>query len=344
MKKGHKRFGQALVGGLVVLVLAACGAQSKSSAGTAGGSSDQDEVKILSGNYVIPSNGDTLQDTQGYLALKLAVKNTTSHKQSLSSYNITLKDSDGDKLEGESLYSDEDGMTEISAHSLTKGETAKGYVMFKVKNKAKYTLVVEPSGASEDVDKTELKLNATKYKDNTDAPKQALKSYVNQVFLNHKDLEYTKTVVNKSDEEAASFATQARSFLEDAAFTTALQQIQAENLKRGGAEYEIKLSTPTAAEIEVTPKVLNLTDAYSVISDLSSAYYEAHDDATMDEADDAANEAFLAKFGEILPKFPVKADSYGEDVKLVKQDGKWKIDSTTDDFQTLQKTFAGDNY
>jgi hypothetical protein len=89
---------------------------------------------------------------------------------------------------------------------------------------------------------------------------------------------------------------------------------------------------------------LNLTDAYSVISDLSSAYYEAHDDATMDEADDAANEAFLAKFGEILPKFPVKADSYGEDVKLVKQDGKWKIDSTTDDFQTLQKTFAGDNY
>lgn len=338
---------------LTALVLVACGGGKKTATTTT--STGDNSVKIVSGTYIIPQDADAANGYK-YLALNLSVKNN-GIKENFYSSSFSLKSKDGSKIKTEYVDdSDDETFKGMDNEKLDKGEKGKGYVVFKVKPKTKYTLEFEPYGDSgKDVKKSELKVNTGKYLDQTADGQKALKAYIDNVFMGLNDKDYDTLVANDLDAERKTYATEVRSYLEkdvvddpltDSAFTKMLSQLQAANVKAGAAKYQVEYAYPTKVKIEVTPTVYSLTDMSSEISDLTSELMkkDTSDKYDYDQLERMAKEYFVASFDKVLADLKPTSSDYGNDIELVKTDGKWKIDTSSDDYETFAEPFTGDQY
>ena len=165
---------------VAIFALAACGA-SKKSDNQAG--SNEVDIKIKSGTYIVPRDEST--DSK-YLALKLEIKNKSKEKLSISAGDVTLYDSEGEKISAVNVYDSAEKFKTIGYEDLSKDKTVSRYVVFEVDPDEKYELHYAPKfmdSLAKDRKDIEISVSPSKYEDNTDAVADLAKEYVNKVFL-----------------------------------------------------------------------------------------------------------------------------------------------------------------
>ena len=182
MKKVLKH--SALV--LTALALVACGNTKKASDnGTA--SNSNFEVSVKDGMYILPKDEDS---NSHYLALQVEIKNNRDKQFSFTNRDITLYNEKDEKLEPIQIY-ETDSKTKFMSYgdSLSKGKSVAGYVVYEVDKDAKYELHFAPS-LFDDVKENQkgkndvaIKVDPSQYEDNIDEAKDALKKYVDAVYL-----------------------------------------------------------------------------------------------------------------------------------------------------------------
>ena len=182
MKKVLKHF--ALL--LTALALVACGNTKKASDnGTA--SNSNFEVSVKDGMYILPKDEDS---NSHYLALQVEIKNNRDKQFSFTNRDITLYNEKDEKLEPIQIY-ETDSKTKFMSYgdSLSKGKSVAGYVVYEVDKDAKYELHFAPS-LFDDVKENQkgkndvaIKVDPSQYEDNIDEAKDALKKYVDAVYL-----------------------------------------------------------------------------------------------------------------------------------------------------------------
>ena len=182
MKKVLKH--SALV--LTALALVACGNSKKASDnGTA--SNSNFEVSVKDGMYVLPKDEDS---NSHYLALQVEIKNNRDKQFSFTSHDITLYNEKDEKVEPIQIY-ESDSKTKFMSYgdSLSKGKSVAGYVVYEVDKDAKYELHFAPS-FYDDVKENKkgkndvaIKVDPSQYEDTIDEAKEAMKKYVDAVYL-----------------------------------------------------------------------------------------------------------------------------------------------------------------
>ena len=182
MKKVLKH--SALV--LTALALVACGNSKKASDnGTA--SNSNFEVSVKDGMYVLPKDEDS---NSHYLALQVEIKNNRDKQFSFTSHDITLYNEKDEKVEPINIY-ESDSKTKFMSYgdSISKGKSVAGYVVYEVDKDAKYELHFAPS-FYDDVKENQkgkndvaIKVDPSQYEDTIDEAKEAMKKYVNAVYL-----------------------------------------------------------------------------------------------------------------------------------------------------------------
>ena len=182
MKKVLKH--SALV--LTALALVACGNSKKASDnGTA--SNSNFEVSLKDGMYVLPKDEDS---SSHYLALQVEIKNNRDKQFSFTSQDITLYNEKDEKVEPIQIY-ESDSKTKFMSYgdSLSKGKSVAGYVVYEVDKDAKYELHFAPS-FYDDVKENKkgkndvaIKVDPSQYEDTIDEAKEAMKKYVDAVYL-----------------------------------------------------------------------------------------------------------------------------------------------------------------
>ncbi len=182
MKKVLKH--SALV--LTALALVACGNSKKASDnGTA--SNSNFEVSVKDGMYVLPKDEDS---NSHYLALQVEIKNNRDKQFSFTSQDIALYNEKDEKLEPIQIY-ESDSKTKFMSYgdSLSKGKSVAGYVVYEVDKDSKYELHFAPS-FYDDVKENQkgkndvaIKVDPSQYEDTIDEAKEAMKKYVDAVYL-----------------------------------------------------------------------------------------------------------------------------------------------------------------
>ena len=182
MKKVLKH--SALV--LTALALVACGNSKKASDnGTA--SNSNFEVSVKDGMYVLPKDEDS---NSHYLALQVEIKNNRDKQFSFTSQDIALYNEKDEKVEPIQIY-ESDSKTKFMSYgdSLSKGKSVAGYVVYEVDKDAKYELHFAPS-FYDDVKENKkgkndvaIKVDPSQYEDTIDEAKEAMKKYVDAVYL-----------------------------------------------------------------------------------------------------------------------------------------------------------------
>ena len=182
MKKVLKH--SALV--LTALALVACGNSKKASDnGTA--SNSNFEVSVKDGMYVLPKDEDS---NSHYLALQVEIKNNRDKQFSFTSHDNTLYNEKDEKVEPIQIY-ESDSKTKFMSYgdSLSKGKSVAGYVVYEVDKDAKYELHFAPS-FYDDVKENQkgkndvaIKVDPSQYEDTIDEAKEAMKKYVDAVYL-----------------------------------------------------------------------------------------------------------------------------------------------------------------
>ena len=171
---------------LTALALVACGNSKKASDnGTA--SNSNFEVSVKDGMYVLPKDEDS---NSHYLALQVEIKNNRDKQFSFTSHDITLYNEKDEKVEPIQIY-ESDSKTKFMSYgdSLSKGKSVAGYVVYEVDKDAKYELHFAPSfyddvkENSKDKNDVAIKVDPSQYEDNIDEAKNALKKYVDAVYL-----------------------------------------------------------------------------------------------------------------------------------------------------------------
>ena len=171
---------------LTALALVACGNSKKASDnGTA--SNSNFEVSVKDGMYVLPKDEDS---NSHYLALQVEIKNNRDKQFSFTSHDITLYNEKDEKVEPIQIH-ESDSKTKFMSYgdSISKGKSVAGYVVYEVDKDAKYELHFAPS-FYDDVKENQkgkndvaIKVDPSQYEDTIDEAKEAMKKYVDAVYL-----------------------------------------------------------------------------------------------------------------------------------------------------------------
>lgn len=345
-----------------VLLLGACG--DKGTATKPAVESQNTTVKIKSGTYVL-QDGDKVKDGEGYLALDVSVKNTSKSSIDLSAQDFSLYDKKDNKISEKNMYSDDDSFQSFEGNSLSTGKSVDGYVVFPVDKDQKYELhfIPETGGSKKDKEIT-LKVDASKYHDDTDNIKQLADQYVSQVFLNKaaanekkNQLKLTNDLEKEKNDFNQQFSTRLKKEFtdyipSDAELGKTIDGFKATNQKKAKITYTIDQLFPTEASVYVSPEVINFDeiDTDSIISqfvDENEGKYEDYDKATQD-AEKYLLQQLPSKFDSATVSQPSDMEGQGYKVNLTQKDGKWTVDSSKADnnydYQSLASSFMGGLY
>ena len=186
---------------VLVVFLTGCSFTKKASENGVSGNNDVD-VKIKGGTYVLPN--DESSDSK-YLALNVEIKNKSDKKLRLSEGDITLYNSDDEKIKPLNVYDSNDKFKTMSFEQVSKNKSISGYVVFEVDPKEKYELHYSPLYTDIDAKEKEdvtIKVDAAKYPDNVEKIEELAKQYVDQVFLNGADSANAGNVSNNNPNSA----------------------------------------------------------------------------------------------------------------------------------------------
>lgn len=332
-RTGKKLITAALIGCLL-LVLAACG--SKKTA----------DIKVLSGSYVQEID-QPAKNGQGYLALKINIRNTTGQEINVSSDNFKLMKR---KQSISPASVSVDGISEIDDQKLDKNDSTSGYVFFKVNKKDKYQLKFSPEAVnSENDDKlgsSTTTVNAKNFKDPGASAKAAAKQYIEAVFLNNKTDQQHNDLANNVNADAKKYHDDFVNGLRNEIDKDDVTDQQADKIfqdyvsnaaKRDQISYKVYEAGPDKVTIEVVAKNVNIDSMNfdQLSSDFEKDFMNNHkddDNINEDEVDKEAAQYVLNKLPDMISKAQVSTDeTSGYQLNLTKKDGKWDIATSGSD-------------
>lgn len=347
-----------------VLLLGACGNSDKGSVTKPAAEAGSTAVKIKSGSYVL-EEGDKAGDGTGYLALEVSVKNISKNSIDLSSQDFSLYDKDDDKISEKNIYSEDDSFRSFDGTSLSKGKSVDGYIVFPVEKEQKYELHFKPILQSDEKSKEiTLKVDASKYHDDTENIKKLAEQYVSQVFLNKTtaaDKENKLKLNNDLGKEHNDFNQQfsarlKKEFTEyvpsDAELGKAVESFETANQKKAKINYTIDQLFPNEATVNVLPEMITFDgiDTDSIITQFvneNEGKYDDYEKASID-AEKYLLQQLPSKFDSATTSQPSDMSGEGYKINLTQKDGKWIVDSSKSDsnydYQALVSSFMGGLY
>lgn len=378
-----KKFFRNVVFMVAVLVLVACGAKkAENEAGN-----NEVDIKIKGGTYVVPR--DESSDSK-YLALKLEIKNKSNQKLNISEGDVTLYDSEGEKISAVNVYDSSDKFKTLGYESLSKDKSLSRYTVFEVDPEEEYELHYSPKfidSLAKDRKEIEIKVKPSKYTDQTAEIVDVAKEYVNKVFLsgdasgdatNVASTSSDKSVTllakkdkkkSKDDEKGGSdkfvlggelekdraafvkkFGTEfADNFSyykpSDAELRTFIEAYTKVNAKRAKVSYSIKEFLPESATIYVRPETIGLENirTYDLVSKFANEHRAEYSDYK--DAYSAAEKYILEQAPSQFDSIPLVTSKYmnneGYELKLVKKNKKWVVDTTDSNYDSLVRIFSG---
>ena len=374
-----------------VVFLTGCSFTKKASENGVSGNNDVD-VKIKGGTYVLPN--DESSDSK-YLALNVEIKNKSDKKLRLSEGDITLYNSDDEKIKPLNVYDSNDKFKTMSFEQVSKNKSISGYVVFEVDSKEKYELHYSPLYTDIDAKEKEdvtIKVDAAKYPDNVEKIEDLAKQYVDQVFLNGADSANAGNVSNnnpnsatltpladkKDDKKKNKDADKGDEFVlggdlakaksdftkafttqfgeeftyykpSEAELRTFVDAYAKANAKRAKISYQVKSFFPESAIVYVRPETIGLENIRTY--DLISKFADEHkaDYSNYNDAYSAAEKYILEQAPSQFDSIPLVTSKYmeneGYELKLVKKNGKWVVDTSDSiGYKSLVRAFSGNSY
>lgn len=376
---------------VLVVFLTGCSFTKKASENGVSGNNDVD-VKIKGGTYVLPN--DESSDSK-YLALNVEIKNKSDKKLRLSEEDITLYNSDDEKIKPLNVYDSNDKFKTMSFEQVSKNKSISGYVVFEVDSKEKYELHYSPLYTDIDAKEKEdvtIKVDAAKYPDNVEKIEELAKQYVDQVFLNGADSANAGNVSNnnpnsatltpladkKDDKKKNKDADKGDEFVlggdlakaksdftkafttqfgeeftyykpSEAELRTFVDAYAKANAKRAKISYQVKSFFPESAIVYVRPETIGLENIRTY--DLISKFADEHkaDYSNYNDAYSAAEKYILEQAPSQFDSIPLVTSKYmeneGYELKLVKKNGKWVVDTSDSiGYKSLVRAFSGNSY
>ena len=376
---------------VLVVFLTGCSFTKKASENGVSGNKDVD-VKIKGGTYVLPN--DESSDSK-YLALNVEIKNKSDKKLRLSEGDITLYNSDDEKIKPLNVYDSNDKFKTMSFEQVSKNKSISGYVVFEVDSKEKYELHYSPLYTDIDAKEKEdvtIKVDAAKYPDNVEKIEDLAKQYVDQVFLNGADSANAGNVSNnnpnsatltpladkKDDKKKNKDADKGDEFVlggdlakaksdftkafttqfgeeftyykpSEAELRTFVDAYAKANAKRAKISYQVKSFFPESAIVYVRPETIGLENIRTY--DLISKFADEHkaDYSNYNDAYSAAEKYILEQAPSQFDSIPLVTSKYmeneGYELKLVKKNGKWVVDTSDSiGYKSLVRAFSGNSY
>lgn len=376
---------------VLVVFLTGCSFTKKASENGVSGNNDVD-VKIKGGTYVLPN--DESSDSK-YLALNVEIKNKSDKKLRLSEGDITLYNSDDEKIKPLNVYDSNDKFKTMSFEQVSKNKSISGYVVFEVDSKEKYELHYSPLYTDIDAKEKEdvtIKVDAAKYPDNVEKIEDLAKQYVDQVFLNGADSANAGNVSNnnpnsatltpladkKDDKKKNKDADKGDEFVlggdlakaksdftkafttqfgeeftyykpSEAELRTFVDAYAKANAKRAKISYQVKSFFPESAIVYGRPETIGLENIRTY--DLISKFADEHkaDYSNYNDAYSAAEKYILEQAPSQFDSIPLVTSKYmeneGYELKLVKKNGKWVVDTSDSiGYKSLVRAFSGNSY
>lgn len=318
------------------------------------------ELRIDSGNYVIP-DGESVEEDNGFLALNVQVKNKTDDKLNVSVSDFALYGEDGEKVSSERVYDSEGDFKVMGSETLSEDKSFTGSLVFEVEKDGKYELHYRPSLVSDEDGKEEieLKVDAKKYKDESEDVENLVKEYVAAVFYDSEEESQSKLKLsNDLEEERKTFKEDGIKRLQDSfngydvpisEAEKIVAQFQASNKEKAKVTYKYKQFFPEAATIYVHPEVvlLDTIDKEALLERFvteNEGKYSSYSDAQRE-----GEKYIVQNLPEKIKETPISTDENmdgeGYRVKLVKKNGEWELDSSKDSknytFNSLKANFRG---
>ncbi|MET1249095.1 DUF5105 domain-containing protein [Sporolactobacillus sp. STCC-11] len=320
----------------LLLLISGCG---KSSNEKGEGKSDIATITINGGQFITKDGQENSNDS-ALLALNVSITNHSGESLDLLSDDFSLYDSKNEKVSvDESIYDSEGDFKTLSTDSLAKDKTVTGYLPFRVAKNKSYELHFQPDVYKEDKKSDEIivKINTKPYKDNQQQIKDAMNAYVQTVFFSKNDPNYAKLVANDATKDKAQlkerFIKNMGSELEDQLSDQQTDQIYdafiSTNRDKGSVELNVDTALPNSAVVEVTPKVLFLSDMYDEVEKLKDQFI---DDNRGNYSDyNAAMKgwyAYMAKnMGEVFKNTDTRTADSTYKINLKKEGEKWQVNS-----------------
>ncbi|WP_080871859.1 DUF5105 domain-containing protein [Oceanobacillus timonensis] len=343
-----KKYGIISLFLLLFLGLLGCSSDDSSS----GGEKGDVAVEIENASYILADEGGTAsnEDT-GMLAVEFAVTNNNE-------YPITISPFDGVKLddEGEQKNPQTDLINpKVDLESTFTGDIgaekmAKITSIFYVEKDKAYEVRISPfsTNADADIEDVTVALDTAEYSDSFDTlqePEEALLAYIDTIYLDQENDDYERLV--SADKEALQ--DEAKNLFADKMESAFTNSVPEEEIDKNYETYkslltdEVEITAETIANannkaiVNVDYSTLPL-DLYEPVSDYSDEYRENADDFDYDR--EAMEEYALSKFDKILNDIEPKSGRETLEILMVKEDGKWSVDTSDWNSERLAEAFS----
>lgn len=362
---------KALLVSSLLLTVSACSTdgKAKSEKKDESAASSLVEVSVEDGNYIVPMDKKTDDDVK-YLSLNVKVTNKSDKKLEVAPDDFALYDEDGKKTSNEDIYSSDDQFKSISYESLSEDKSLTEPIVFKVTKGKKYELHYKPTlfdlDEGEDDSKeagVELKIDQTKYKDETTEVEKLADHYVQTVFLGaevktDEKLELENDLAKEKQTFKDTSINCLKNEFEDYQPSTpelekVITELQNTNKNKGKITYTFDEFYPNFAAMYVRPEVVlfDNVDSESIgeqFANENAGKYEEYDDALDRDMEKYLLQQLPGKISSTPINTDPDMDGEGYRIIMEKKDDKWQVksekSSSNYNFESLTQTFRGGLY
>ncbi|MBX8935565.1 DUF4352 domain-containing protein [Enterococcus gilvus] len=366
-----KKFMKLLLVTSLLLTVSACSTKEKAKSEKKEESAQSSlvELSVEDGAYIVPMDKTTGDDVK-YLSLNVKVTNKSDKKLEIAPDDFALYDEDGKKTSNEDIYSSDDQFKSMSYESLSEDKSLTEPIVFQVTKGKKYELHFKPTifdlEDAEDESKeagVELKIDQTKYKDETEEVEKLANHYIQTVFLGAEEKNDEKLELgNDLAKEKQAFKDSSINCLKNEfeyyepstpELEKVITEMQNTNRNKGKVTYKFNEFYPNFAAIYVRPEVVlfDNVDSKAIgeqFANENEGKYEEYDDAL----DRDIEKYFLQELPGKLGSSPINTDpdmdGEGYKINLEKKDGKWQVKSEKSsnnyNFASLTQTYRGGLY
>lgn len=328
----------------VVMYLNACSDSGEDASSAKG---EMVEVSLIDATYVLTGQDDDVSEgaEKGMLMVDLKVKNLDDSSIRVSTLeNIKLYDGDeqSDPIQQSNRYVNIDS---IDSTQIGSGKVETMSVLFEVEKDKKYEIAIITNSFEGENEEVILELNTEEYAESYDAlqnPAKALEAYIDMVYLDRDNINY-KAYVTADKEALQKDAKKGFAETLDSEFREGIPGQDLDDMYDGFRSTLAKVSEINAevtaigndkAEVTLEYTALPLNDLTEVMSKYREEFRGKNDVNFKKE-----NEYLISKFNSILNDLKVKAGK-DIDVRMVKKDGKWTLDSSYEYNGKIEKVFG----
>ncbi|KZN98503.1 DUF5105 domain-containing protein [Pseudobacillus badius] len=323
----------------IMLVLAACGGSGTKEASGETGKSKVAEVSIDKAEFILAGDdGEAEEETAGMLLVDLKVKNDSKSSINVSSYDgVYLYDGDEQLSPETSVYARGIDLETEGSSDIGAGKVKTIPLYFNAEKDKKYKIGVTPrlSKPGEEAEEIMLELDTKKYAKSFNElqdPAKALTAYIDVIYLGKDNEDYEKLVTADKEavqEEAKTgFKKQLDLSLPDATTDADIDKYYNSYKSALGEKATVEAKTTAKAGDKAVVKLDYSTVSTNKLYDKLYDYQKEYRTNTGGFDTEKEKQYALSKFDAAVQSLEVAKSQHGAEIKMVKKDGKWTVDTS----------------